>query len=797
MTKVDKKRVVLLDTHAILHRAYHALPEFATSKGEPTGALYGLITMLLKIAADLKPDYIIAALDLPDKTYRHEAYKEYKGTRKETDEALVSQIKRAESVLTALSIPVYSKAGFEADDVLGTAVEQFKKEKNIETIIASGDMDTMQLIDGDRVKVFTLKKGLNDTVTYNEKAVIERFGFGPKLLPDYKGLRGDPSDNIIGISGIGEKTATTLISKFGSIEDIYKKLKKDEKSFSEAGLTERIINLLKDGKEEAEFSKLLATIRRDAPVKITIPEKEWKESIDLNVLTKFLQDMEFRSLVPRVQKAFGAKTEGMFLESGENVDEKKIESNIPEGELKETSIALWVVDSNITNPSLEDILNFGKTGSFEVARENILKEIKKRNSDFVFEEIEKPIIPIAEEMTKYGVLIDKKYLGELSKEFNKKIKDLEKKIFALAGEEFNVASPKQLGVILFEKLKLTLPRIKKTATGAYSTKEEELQKLLDQHAIIPLILEHRGLSKLVGTYVDAIPPLLDPENRLHPTFMQAGTTTGRLSSKDPNIQNIPISSSDGKRIRGAFISGPGKKLLSFDYSQIDLRSAAILSKDEILVDIFKRGEDVHSAVASVMFDVLEDKVTKEQRRQAKTINFGILYGMGVNALKAGLGTSRAEAEKFYNDYFGKFVGITKYLETVKREAARTGYTETLYGRRRYFEGLRSKIPFIRSAAERMAINAPIQGTSADIVKLAMVRIDEYLSKEKLKDKVHLMLQIHDELVFEVDEGLVKKVAPKILSIMENIVPPDKTQGVPILANAYEGTRFDDLKEIKI
>ena len=666
----------------------------------------------------------------------------------------------------------------------------------MEVIIASGDMDTLQLVQGDKVKVFTLKKGINDTVLYDEKAVLSRFGFLPKLLPDYKGLRGDPSDNIIGISGIGEKTATTLITQFGSIEDIYKKLKKDRGSFLKEGLTERVVGLLEEGKEEAEFSKLLATIRKDAPVEIDIPKREWKESIDLDVLTKFLQDLEFRSLVTRVQKVFGAKTEGMFLENGENIDKTETESKIPEGELRETAVGLWVVDSNITNPKLEDILNFGKTGSFELAREHIFKEIKKRNSEFVFEKIEKPLIPIVDEMNRYGILIDKKYLGGLSEEFNKKIKVLEKKIIALAGEDFNVASPKQLGVILFEKLKLKLPRIKKTATGSYSTREEELVKLIDQHEIIPLILEHRGLSKLTGTYVDALPPLLDPQNRLHATFLQTGTTTGRLSSKDPNLQNIPISSEDGKRIRGAFIAGKGKKLLSFDYSQIDLRSAAILSNDKILVDIFKRGEDVHLAVASVVFNVPEDKVSKEQRRQAKTINFGILYGMGINALKQGLGTSREEAEKFYEEYFGKFVGLAKYLEDVKREASIKGYTETLFGRRRYFEGLRSKIPFVRAGAERMAINAPIQGTTADIAKLAMVHIDEYLEEENLKNKVNLMLQIHDEMVFEADEDVIKKVAPKILSIMESVVPKEKTHGVPIIANAYIGARFDEMELIK-
>ncbi len=792
---LKKKRIVLLDTHAIIHRAYHALPEFANSKGEPTGALYGLITMLMKIAADLKPDYILAATDLPDKTYRHEAYEEYKAKRPKTDDALVSQIARAKDVLEALCIPVYSEPGFEADDILGTMVEKLEDDKSLEIIIASGDMDTLQLVEGERVRVFTLKKGLNDTVMYDEEGVLKRFGFLPKLLPDYKGLRGDPSDNIIGIAGIGEKTATTLITTFGSLESIYKVLGKGEEKFRAAGLSERIVKLLKEGKEEAEFSKLLATIRKDAPVDIQIPEKTWRETLNVGVLLEFLRKIEFRSLIPRVEKAFGVSP--LFAE--ENEEESKTiapPSNISPQLLKETALALWIVDSNITNPKLEDILAFAKTGSFEVAREKIFQDLKKINGTFVFEEMEKPLIPIVDEMHTHGILIDKKALEKLSAEYGKEIKALEKRIIALAGETFNVASPKQLGIILFEKLKLTLPRIKKTATGAYNTREEELAKLADQHEIIPLILEYRGLQKLVSTYIDAIPPLLDKDNRLHATFLQAGTTTGRMSSQNPNLQNIPIKSEQGRRIREAFIAGKGMKLLSFDYSQIELRIAAFLSKDEILMDAFRRGEDIHKAVASAVFEVPPEKVDKEMRRKAKVINFGILYGMGVNALKANLGTSRADAEKFYNEYFGKFTGLAEYIENAKKEAARKGYTETLYGRRRNFEGLRSKLPYIRAAAERMAVNAPIQGTQSDIMKLAMVRVNEFLKKEKLSDKVHLMLQIHDDLVFEADEKVIAEVAPKIRSIMENIVPEEKRGSVPIPVNAYEGKHWDGMEEIK-
>lgn len=796
-TKEDKKRIVLLDTHAILHRAYHALPDFASSKGEPTGALYGLITMLLKIANDLKPDYIIAALDLPDKTYRHEAYKEYKAKRPETDEALVSQIKRAHEVLEALNIPVYAKPGFEADDILGTAVEQLKKDTDNEIIIASGDMDTLQLIDNEHIKVFTLRKGMNDTVMYDEKAVIERFGFGPKLIPDYKGLRGDPSDNIIGIKGIGEKTATILIKEFGAVENIYKELKKKEKKFIDAGLTERLIGLLKEGEEEAQFSKLLATIRRDAPISIVIPDKKWKEGVNLDSLTKFLQGLEFRSLVPRVQKTFASTTQS-FFGAEQIANDKKTETKAPDkDELRETALALWVVDSNFSNPALEDILSFSKTDDFKTAREHILQEIKKRNLEFIFEQVEKPLMSVIDEMNRYGLLIDKNLLKKLSLEYHKLTKSLEKKIINLAGEEFNVNSPKQLGVILFEKLKLKLPRIKKTATGAYSTREDELVKLVDQHKIIPLILEYRGLQKLLSTYIDAIPPLLDSEDRLHATFLQTGTTTGRMSSQNPNLQNIPISTEDGRRIREAFVASKGMKLLTFDYSQIELRIAAILSKDPILLDIFKKGEDVHSAVASVIFNIPEEKVSKEQRRQAKVINFGILYGMGVNALRENLGTTRAEAEQFYQEYFGKFTGLARYIENLKIEAGKNGFTETLFGRRRYFDGLRSRISYVRAGAERMAVNAPFQGTSADIIKIAMIRIDDYFRKEQLEDKAHLIMQIHDELVFEVEEDLVKKVAPKIHEIMETAIPVEKACGVPILVNAYEGKNWNGMKQIKI
>ncbi|MFA6227361.1 MAG: DNA polymerase [Candidatus Paceibacterota bacterium] len=803
--KEKNKKLVLLDVHAIIHRAYHALPEFATSKGEPTGALYGLSTMLLKIISDLKPDYIVACYDLPKPTYRHEAYKEYKAGRAKADEELVSQLKKSYDIFNALNIPVYSKEGFEADDMIGTITEKAKKIKDLDIVIASGDMDTLQLVSLEKVRVYTLKKGIKDTIIYDEKAVRARFGFGPELLPDYKGLRGDPSDNIIGIKGIGEKTASDLIQKFGSIEDIYKKLKKGKTAFIEAGIKERIVGLLTDGEEEANFSKMLGTIRRDAPIDFKIPEKTWSANVDFDKISAVWSDLEFRTLGPRLANILKSEGQGGMDFGSLGGDASKLEGELTGGmvekvmdkadeeKLKELGVQLWLLNSNITNPALEDIYNFTKAKDLVSAEKIIKEELQKKELVKVWEEIEKPIISVIDEMQKNGVKIDADELKKLSTDYHKTLSGLEKKIVEYAGGEFNVNSPKQLGEILFVKLGLKPKNQKKTGTGALSTKESELEKMRDMHPIIPLIFEYRELQKLLSTYIDVIPTLLDSNNRLHAKFLQAGTTTGRLASSDPNLQNIPNSSELGRNIRKAFIAEKGFKLLAFDYSQVELRIAAFLSGDEKLLEIFRKGEDVHTVVASEVFGVSADKVDKDMRRKAKVINFGIMYGMGVNALKANLGSTREEAQKYLDEYFNKFNGLAKYLENTKADAERKGYTETLFGRRRYFEGLRSKLPFIRAMAERMAINAPIQGTEADIVKLAMSKVDEYLKKESLTEKVKLILQVHDELVYEADSKIIEKIVPKIKEIMETLVPKEKTLGVVCKVDASVGDNWKEMK----
>ncbi len=791
MPEKSTKRLVLLDSHAILHRAYHALPDFVSAKGEPTGGLYGLTTMLLKIVEDVKPDYIVACYDLPGPTFRNEVYKDYKAGRVKANDDLVSQMKRSRDIFRALNIPIYDKPGFEADDMLGTIVEQVKKYKELEVVVASGDMDTLQLVDGKKVQVYTLKKGIRDTIMYDEKAVNERFGFGPLLLPDYKGLRGDPSDNIIGIKGIGEKTATILIKEFGGIGGIYKALEKKggEEKLKEVGITDRIVTLLKEGKEEAEFSKMLATIRRDAPIEFILP-KEFREGIDIDKALDLFKELEFRALGNRLKNVLG-------VEVLEYVTEEKVrvEQNIDKNEIIRTSVALWLIKSDSADPALDDIYSFAHTDDFNKASEIIFSELHKRGLQKVFIDIEEPLIPIIKKMDTKGVKIDVKFLNDLSKIYHTELSKLEKKIWEFAGEEFNINSPKQLGDIIFDKLALTAKGMKKTAGGARSTRESELEKLRDTHPMIPLLFEYRELQKLLSTYIDTIPTLVDDNNRLHAHFLQAGSATGRMASQGPGLQNIPIKTELGRAIRKAFISEKGSCLISLDYSQIELRIAAFLSGDQKLIEIFKSGQDVHSAVASEVFEVPLDKVDREMRRKAKVINFGILYGMGVHALRQNLGegTERADAQKFYNDYFEKFSGLATYLNEVKAETKRKGYTETFYGRRRYFEGIDSKVPFIRAMAERMAINAPIQGTGADIVKIAMIRVDEYITKNKLENDAFLILQVHDELVYEVRASKAEQVGEDIKKIMESVMDIKDTKGIKLEANASIGTNWGDLK----
>jgi DNA polymerase-1 len=799
------KRLVLLDAHAIIHRAYHALPDFTTPTGEPSGALYGLSSMLLRIITDLKPDYIAACYDLPKPTMRHEAYADYKATRTKSDPALVAQLTSSRRVFEAFSIPIYEKEGFEADDILGTIVELEKGNKDLEIVIASGDMDTMQLIEGKRVQVYTLKKGINDTIMYDEKAVEERYGFMPEFIPDYKGLRGDPSDNIIGIPGVGEKTATELIENFGSLENIYKKLKKGDEEFVAKGIKARMIGLLKEHEEDALFSKMLATIRTDAPIDFSLEKTARADGESLPKVLALFDELGFRSIRARARAVFGADDgsesgegehgKNAAGEGDENSDpETEMEENLPSTELAEAKVMLWLLASDFTNPTLDDILTYTKKDTFAEAKEVLSEKLKGTGElQRLLDVKEKTLVPVLKKMQTRGVMIDTHVLDSLQKKYRAELETFQAKIYELAGKEFLISSPRQLGDVLFDDLGLTAKGQKKTAGGQRSTRESELEKIRELHPIVDAILEYRQIQKLLSTYIEALPPLLDSENRLHAEFLQAGTTTGRMASQNPNLQNIPIRSDRGRAIRDAFIASPGFTLLGFDYSQIELRLAAILSGDEIMCEIFREARDVHTEVAARVFGVAPDAVDREMRRRAKIINFGVLYGMGVNALKVQLGTSTAEAHEFHDEYFNTFTRLAQYLEEVRGFARKHGYTETIFGRRRDFSGIRSALPFVRAQAERMAINAPIQGTGADIVKFAMVRIDEMLSSEKgASEDVHLLLQVHDELVFEVRDSCLEEITPKIHELMESVMDDKETHGVPILAEPKKGPNWGEM-----
>jgi DNA polymerase I len=778
-----QKKIILLDAHAIIHRAYHALPDFSNTEGQPTGALFGITSMVIKIIETFDPEYIIACFDLPEKTFRHHAFAEYKGTRKKSDETLVLQITEAYTLFQALGIPIYESPGFEADDILGTLVRILSETTNHDIIIASGDMDTLQLTAYPRTSVFTLKKGIHDTVLYTATEVKERFGFEPHLLPDYKGLRGDPSDNIPGITGIGEKTATTLITGCGSLESLYALLKRDPGQVKALGLTDRIMRLLEEGKEDAFFSKTLATIRTDAPIDYAEPIVSLRAGTNFETLEALMHRYEFKSLIPRLKKVFHQS----------EVSEKNIPYDTHKDDtdrIRRLAIALWILHSEKTNASYDDILRETKTHSLDETEQVLMDALTKENLVHIYQEIELPIIESIARMSEYGVLIDANHFASLSKKLHQELEALTAAIYTEAGHEFNINSPKQLGEVLFDELGLQSKSKKR------STKSEVLESLRDKHPIIPLVSTYREIHKLTSTYIDALPEYRGSDGRIHAHYLQHGTTTGRFSSLQPNMQNIPIQGQYGTDIRNGFIAPEGKVLLACDYSQIELRIAALLSRDTELLTIFKNGQDVHTSVAASVFGVAPEAVTKDMRRKAKVINFGVLYGMGVLSLKKNLETSKEEAQIFYDTYFKTFHQLHDYLEAVKQKAVATGYTETLFGRKREFPQLRSRIPYIRAMTERMAINAPIQGTSADIIKLAIRFITDDLRTAGLSESVHLIMQIHDELVFEVDEAVRDRAYTIITRGMQEVVERSWlacTLEIPLIVSASYGTRWGGME----
>ncbi|MFH0814900.1 MAG: DNA polymerase I [Candidatus Falkowbacteria bacterium] len=882
----NKKKFMIFDGNAILHRAWHALPPM-TSKGRMVNAVYGFVSIFLKALKEFSPEFIAVAFDRKEKTFRHEEFVEYKAKRIKQPDEFYAQIPIVKEILQAFNIKIFEKAGFEADDVIGTLCEKRQVNRDdVLSIIVTGDMDALQLVD-DNTEVYTLRKGMSDTVIYNEKAVREKFeGLGPEQMIDYKGLRGDASDNIPGVPGIGEKTALQLLKEFGTIDNLYKKMKVGE--FENVKITERLFKILTENKEQALKCRYLATIVRDVKLDFKLEDCE-RAPFDKLKVTELFADLEFKSLLNRLplqravenvetehvpsqkdgQKYHLIDTEEKFAEFFEKIrpqkqfcfDTETTSLNVFQAELLGVSFCWrageaayvlnkkdWVkqlkpfleneeikkighnikydmeilklccdidvrglyfdtmIASYLLNPGSRvnkldlvvfrelkyekipikaligegkqqltmDLVSPTKVSEYSCEDadytfrlvEKLEPQLRENNLWKVFEEIEMPLILVLAEIEMNGIMIDSEYLNELAGKLQKRVKAIEKKVYELAGKEFNIASPLQLKEILFEKLGIAQKGLKKNKTGV-STAANELEKMQGQHEIIDYIIEFRGLSKLLSTYLEALPKLVEKKTgRVHTSFNQTITATGRLSSSDPNLQNIPVKTELGREIRRAFIAPRGRRLISADYSQVELRVIACLAKDETMMDVFKRGEDIHRATAAKIFNVPLEKVTDDQRRAAKEVNFGVIYGMGVHGLATRKKISRQQAKDFIDKYFENFHKVKEYLETMKEFAAAKGYVETMFGRRRYLPEMHSGVQQVRAGAERMAINHPIQGTGADLLKIAMIEVFKELKKKSPATK--MVLTVHDELVFEVDKDEVQKVGKVIDEKMEKI-----------------------------
>ena len=892
--------MLLFDGNALVHRAYHALPPLTQPKtGEMINAVYGFASTLLKVLADFKPTHWAIAFDRPTPTFRHEMFEDYKAQRPPTPEELKSQMKRVHQLVGAFRIPVFEIDGFEADDVLGTLSKQ-ADEMGIDTIIVSGDNDMLQVV-LPRVKTLAPKRTFADTVLYDEEAVEQKYGIKPEQLPDLKALAGDVSDNIPGLPGVGEKTATRLLQQYGSLEGIYEHI--------EDITPGKLQTTLRQYRSQAFQGKELTTIVKEVPIRLDLKACQVSH-YDRDEVVRLFQELEFIKLLPRLpetktdshqpsavtchivntrtaleqligelegaqdvaieiettgEKAIAADLVGIaispaqgnvfyiplghrglnqpqqlplseviaglktILESasigkvaydgksamaalagcGVKLENLRFDCMLAAHLLGEKSLALKALAFNklgveISAPAelsgsrkkqgslSPDYIGVNQIASYACAsvdilwslKENLEAELGRQGLWRLFTEVEMALIPVLVAMERHGILLDTDLLRQMSLELGQELLRLEKGIYSSVGHQFNIKSPQQLGKVLFEELKLPLSR--KTKTG-FSTEASIMEALRGAHPVIELILKYRQLSKLKSTYVDALPALINHKTgRVHTSFNQTGTSTGRLSSSEPNLQNIPIRGEMGSKIRKAIIAAPGTYLLSADYSQIDLRALAHLSQDPGLIASFAEDEDIHTLTASEIFDVPKDEVTPEMRRNAKTVNFGIIYGMSDYGLEQATSFSRDEASRFIALYFEKYPRVKEYLEATKEQARRLGYVQTVLGRRRFVPEINSVNRMVREAAERMAINAPVQGTSADIIKVAMINLHREMEKRNTKSK--MLLQIHDELLFEVPEGELEEMK----SLVTRLMPEAVELCVPLKTDIKVGRNWGEM-----
>jgi len=896
-----KKKLILVDTNALMHRAYHALPPLTDKKGQVVNAVYGFTSLLLKILKEMSPDYIICAFDMAAPTFRHEEFKEYKAHRVKAPEEFYTQIPKIQEIIAAFGIPIYQKEGFEADDIIGTLAGEAPKifgNAPYEIVILTGDLDTLQLVN-ENVKIYTFKKGISDIVIYDEEMIKQRYGLSAGQMLDYKGLRGDPSDNIPGVPGVGEKTAAALLKEFGSLDGVYKELEKEEKD-AEEKIKPTLAKKLKEFKEQAYFSRHLGEIRLDVPLELDLEQSKFK-GYDREKIIKLFQEFNFFSLINRLNNGEGkagkevpsnpplkkggrgdfeetkesievsdigqmdaleseikkqgffafdikyefkdfnyqpsalgitaggksreivlAGTEGKISEKLKNIFEDrtvgkighdlkasikifqsldiKFDTGLARGGF-DTLIGAYLLSPGKRDYSLEKTAfeHLGvETISDSVASragvifnlaQNLIKELEKKNMTALAQEIELPLTEVLVKMEIRGVKIDVERLESLALKIGGKIDKIKKEIFQLAGGEFNVNSTRELASVLFEKLGIPAEGVKRTKTN-YSTAADTLEQIKSLHPIVNLVIQYRELAKIKSTYADALPKLVNPKTGcVHTTFNQALTSTGRLSSSDPNLQNIPVKTDIGNEIRMAFIPRhPNWQLLSFDYSQIELRIIASMADDQKMLGIFASGGDIHRQTAAEVCEISPEKVTEKMRSEAKALNFGIIYGMSGHGFSQSTGMSREEAEDFIARYLAKFAAIDKFRTKLIEEAKDKGYAKTIFGRIRPLPELRSPNFQVRSAAERMAINMPVQGTAADVIKLAMIAVGKKFGPDP---DINLLLQVHDELVFEVKKDKIENYTEEIKKIMENIY----LLKAPLKVSAFRGENWGEMTEL--
>lgn len=777
-------KLLLIDAYAMIFRAYYAFiraPRM-NSRGDNTSAIFGFAVTLDDLLKKINPTHVGVAFDPKGGTFRHEAYEQYKAQREETPEDIRKAVPVIKRLLEAMNIAVYEVPGFEADDVIGTLSLQGEKA-GFEVYMATPDKDYGQLV-SDHIFMYR-PRHTGGFELMGPKEVCEKYGLQRKeQVIDLLGLMGDASDNIPGCKGVGEKTAVSLLAQFGSIDNMLANTDQIK-----GALRQKVESQV----ENIRFSRFLATIRTDVPVTLDEAQLTRKEP-NVQALAELYRELEFSSLLKKLEYSHPEMAQPATPAAPTTPTAKKSKPTDP-NQLDLFASAEEDGGENNSRPSSEST----KAGSQYDTIENRLCQYLlnpevafnperepnwmalKADADLwnLYNDVELPLVPVLREMEAAGVRFDVDKLKEAEQRLTAELNELEQRIYALSGEPFNINSPRQVGELLFEKLKID-EKAKKSRTGQYSTSEEVLMALKERHEIVGLILEYRELKKLISTYIAALPEYIAADGKIHTTYNQTVTATGRLSSSNPNLQNLPIRSERGKLIREAVIPDEGCLFLSADYSQIELRLLAHFSQDEHLLQAFRSGQDIHAATAARIFKLPIEQITKDQRRKAKTANFGIIYGISAFGLAQQLDCPRAEARQLIDDYFAAFPGVIKFIERQKEKARVRGYAETLFGRKRYLPDILSNNATVRSFAERNAVNAPIQGTAADIIKIAMIAIHRRLQEEGLK--AQMIMQVHDELNFNVPESEVERVREIVVSEMESVVH----LSVPLIADCGVG-----------